>query len=182
MKRALFGLWHRSLRFTGRSGMVGATLVVAAALIATSLPHFRHTGRMLRLEVATRSSRIPVPISASELHPPRVDDKVGNFVATFPPLSQSPSDLEEVFSSAKRRNIRLLRAEYQFKHEPKAPLVTYTVTFPLRSDYGSIRNFTADVLRVLPHASLDELRMNRSASGSNVLDSVIRFTFVYRRT
>lgn len=180
MKRALFGLWHRSLRYAGPSGMIGGALVVAAALIATSLPYLQKTGRMLRLEVATRSSRIRVAVPASELHRPQVDDKVAEFVAAFPPLSQNPRDLEEVFASAKRRDIQLLRAEYRFKHDPQAALVTYTVTFPLSSNYGSIRNFTADVLRALPHASLDELRMHRSASGSNLLESVIRFSFVYR--
>lgn len=181
MKRALLGVWHRSYRYAGPSGMAGGTLVVAAALIATSLPHFQEKGRMLRLEVATKSTSAPAAFPSSELHQPRVNDQVSEFVAAFPPLSQTPSDLEVVFSSAKRRNISLHRAEYQFKHDAKAPLVTYTVTFPLRSDYGSIRNFTADVLRVLPHASLDELRMNRSAAGITVIDSVIRFSFVYRR-
>lgn len=181
MKRALLDVWYRSFRYAGPSGMVGGTLVMAAALIATSLPQFHKKGRMLRLEVANKSTSGAAPISASELRQPRVNDQLSEFVAAFPPLSQIPSDLEVVFSTAKRRNISLHHAEYQFKHDPKAPLVTYTVTFPLRSDYGSIKNFTADVLRALPHASLDELRMNRSASGSTVLESVIRFSFVYRR-
>lgn len=180
MKRALSGLWHRSLRYAGPSGMVGATLVVAAALIATSLPYLQRTGHMLRLEVAARSSHSRAAAIANALPRPQLDDKLGDYVAAFPPVSQNPSDLEAVFASAKRRNIQLPRAEYQFKHAPQAPLVTYSVTLPLSSDYGAIRDFTADVLRTLPHASLDELRMHRSASGSKVLETVIRFSFAYR--
>ena len=181
MKRTLLGVWHRSLRYGGPCGIVGATLLVTASLVAASIPHFLKQGQALRREVASKSSSAPASNSISEVRQLPIDEQVGEFVAAFPLLSQNPSDLEEVFSSAKRRNIKLLRGEYQFKQDAKAPLVTYTATFPLRSDYGSIRDFTADVLRALPHASMDELRMNRSASGSPVLESVIRFSFVYRR-
>jgi hypothetical protein len=36
-------------------------------------------------------------------------------------------------------------------------------------------------LLAVPNASMDELRMARSAAGSNVLESVVRFSFVYQR-
>ena len=181
MKRTLLGLWHRSLRYAGPPGIAGLTLLMAAALMAASLPHFQKQGQALRLQVAAATSNAPASNPASEVRRLPVSQQVGEFVAAFPLLSQNPSDLEEVFSSAKRRNVKLLRGEYQLKQDAKAPLVTYTATFPLRSDYGSIRDFTADVLRALPNASMDELRMNRSTSGSTVLESVIRFSFVYRR-
>jgi len=50
----------------------------------------------------------------------------------------------------------------------------------VRTDYGAIKAFAADVLRALPNASMDELRMSRSDAGSTTIDSVLRFTFVYR--
>lgn len=181
MKRILLGLWHRSLRFAGPSGIAGLTLLVAASLIGASIPHFQTLGQALSIEVAARSASSPVSNPLNEVRRLPVGQQVGEFVAAFPLLSQNSSDLEEVFSIAKRRNVKLLRGDYQLKQDAKAPLVTYTATFPLRSDYGSIRDFTADVLRALPNASMDELRMNRSAAGSTVLESVIRFSFVYRR-
>lgn len=181
MKRVLLGLWHRSLRFAGPSGITGVTLLMAASLIGASIPHFQKQGEALSIEVAARSISTPASGSLNEVRRLSVDQQVGEFVSAFPLLSQNPSDLEEVFSIAKRHNVKLLRGEYQLKQEAKAPLVTYTATFPLRSDYGSIRDFTADVLRALPNASMDELRMSRSAAGGTVLESVIRLSFVYRR-
>lgn len=181
MKHKLLGLWHRSLRYAGPYGIAGVTLLMAAVLIAASIPHVQKQGQEIRIKVAAKSNNLPASTLPTEVRRLPVDKQVSEFIAEFPLLSQNPSDLEVVFSSAKRRNIKLLHGEYQFKQDAKVPLVTYTATFPLSSDYGSIRDFTADVLRALPNASMDELRMNRRTAGSTVIESVIRFSFVYRR-
>ena len=55
-----------------------------------------------------------------------------------------------------------------------------TATFPIRNDYGTLKDFSADVLTALPHVSMDELRMTRDAAGSASLDAVVRFTLFYR--
>ena len=78
--------------------------------------------------------------------------------------------------------MQLNKGEYQLKREPNAPFVTYTATFPMRNDYATFKDFAAEVLRALPHVSMDELRMARNDAGATALDSVVRFTFVYRRT
>jgi len=77
--------------------------------------------------------------------------------------------------------VELARGEYQLKSEAGTPLVTYTATFPVHTEYGALKQFTGDVLTALPHVSMDELRMARPDAGSGVLDSVVRFTFIYRR-
>ncbi|MDO8251734.1 MAG: hypothetical protein Q7T78_18750 [Rhodoferax sp.] len=181
MKRALLGLWYRTLRHAGPYGTVGGGLLLAAVLLASWIPHLQRQGQVLRIAVAAKSTAAPAPGTASVLRRMPVGEQVSEFVAEFPPLSQNPSDLDEVFQSARRRNVQLLQGEYQLKQEANAPLVIYTATFPVRTDYRSIKMFTADVLRALPNAAMDELRMNRSASGSPVLEAVIKFSFVYRR-
>jgi hypothetical protein len=125
--------------------------------------------------VASRSAALPVNRAVP------IAEQLNDFVATQPALTQSAGDLEQVFLSAKRRNVQLLKGEYQFKQEANQPLATYTAIFPVHADYASIRDFSADVLRSLPNASLDELRMARSGASSTVLEAVIRFSFVYRR-
>jgi hypothetical protein len=100
-------------------------------------------------------------------------------VSRFPALTQSANDLEQVFALAKRRNIDLLKGDYQLKSEANTSLVSYTATFPVRNEYGALKAFAADVLQALPHVSMDELRMSRADSGSGALDSVVRFTFIY---
>jgi hypothetical protein len=181
MKRALLGLWHRTLRRAGPYATAGGGLFLAAVLLASWIPHLQRQGQALRTAVVAKSATAPAPGAASVVRRVPVGEQVGEFVAVFPPLSQNPSDLDEVFQSAKRRNVALLQGEYQLKQQANAPLVIYTATFPVRTDYASIKQFAADVLRARPNASMDELRMNRSSSGSAALESVIRFSFVYRR-
>lgn len=181
MKRVLPGMWHRALRYAGPFGIAGVALLMATLLLAAWIPHLQHEGQALRIAVAAKSASASAQGPVSMVRRVPVDEQVSEFVAAFPLLSQSPNDLDEVFQSARRRNVQLLRGEYQLKQEANAPLVIYTASFPVRSDYGSLKDFTADVLRALPNASMDELRMNRSTSGSTVLESVIRFSFVYRR-
>lgn len=181
MKRALMGIWRRMLRYAGPYGIAGVALLMAALLLASWIPHLQRQGQALRIAVAAKSVTTPIPGSVSVARRMPVGEQVVEFVAAFPLLSQNPGDLDEVFQSARRRNVQLLRGEYQLKQEANAPLVIYTATFPVRTNYGSIKDFTADVLRALPNASMDELRMNRSASGSTELESVIRFSFVYRK-
>ena len=156
-------------------------LLVAALMIAAWIPRLERQGEQLRLTLATKiaaASRAGRPPPA----PVPVGEQVREFIAALPPLTQNASDLEAVFQSAKRRNVALLKGEYQLKQDPQAPLVTYIATFPVHSQYSALKDFTADVLRELPNSSMDELRMTRSDAGSLTLDAVVRFTFVYRST
>lgn len=180
MKRALLGVWHRTLRDAGPLGITGVALLLAALLLASAIPSLQRQGQALRLAVAAKSTT-PMPGAVRVARRVPVGEQVVEFVAAFPLLSQSPGDLDEVFQSARRHNVQLPRGEYQLKQDASAPLVIYTATFAVRTSYGAIKDFTADVLAALPHASMDELRMNRGASGSTELESVIRFSFVYRK-
>lgn len=180
MKRALLGLWHRTLRHAGPLGITGVALLMAALLLASAIPALQRQGQALRVAVAAKSAT-PMPAAVRIARRMPVGEQVGQFVAAFPLLSQSPSDLDAVFQSAKRHNVQLPRGEYQLKQDASAPLLIYTATFAVRTNYGAIKDFTADVLEALPNASMDELRMNRSASGSSELESVIRFSFIYRK-
>jgi hypothetical protein len=96
-------------------------------------------------------------------------------------MAENELDLAQIFATARRHRIELVKGEYQLRTDGDSPLVAYSATFPVRAQYGAIKEFAADVMLQLPHASLDELRLSREAAGVEVLDSVIRFTLVYRR-
>jgi hypothetical protein len=181
VKAALARVWRRTLRRLGPLGVAAVALLAAAALVAAWIPRLDRQGEQLREALAARLAN-----SSTQRKPPPapvpVGEQVREFVAAFPPLTQNAGDLDEVFQSAKRHNVPLLKGEYQFKQDPQAPLATYTATFPVHSQYGALKEFTADVLRALPNASMDELRMTRSDAGSTTLEAVVRFTFVYRST
>ena len=178
MKHRLQRLWRQALRRLGRSGLVALALLAGAALVAAWMPRLEQRGDQLRAALAAAASAsAPAPMAVRRVP---VGEQLGEFIAAFPPLARNAADLDEVFESASRHHLQLLKGEYQFKQEPNAPLVTYSATFPVRNDYAATKAFAADVLRALPNASLDELRMSRSDAGSTTIDSVVRFTFVYR--
>jgi hypothetical protein len=179
MNRRVQRLWWRGVRLVGAPGMVALGLLVPLVAIGLSIPGLRHHSDELRATLVARADEI-----SRQAKPVRrrlsTGEQIGEFVAAFPPLSQSASDLERVFAAAKAHRVNLLKGDYQLKAEPNTPLVSFTATFPVRNDYSAIKAFTADVLSSLPHVSMDELRMTRSDAGAGMLDSVVRFTFVYR--
>lgn len=180
MKHAALLLWLRLRRRIGVAGIAALLLIVPLAVAAAWTMRLDREADGLRAALASRASAPPVAKPARRELPP--GQQVAAFLAGFPPLAQNAADLDEVFSTAKRHNLNLNRGEYQLKAENGTPLVVYTATFPVRHDYASLKDFTSDVLKTLPHASLDELRMSRPDASSSVLDATVRFTFVYRGT
>ena len=172
-------LWVRGTRRAGGVGLLAFGLLAAAAAIAAWVPQLTRHDAQLRSAIAQQLATPARPAPAAVRHVP-VGEQIGDFVAAFPPPTRATSDLDVVFESARQHNVTLLKGDYQFKQEPNAPLVTYTATFPLRSEYGAVKAFATDVLRGVPNASMDELRLSRADASSTVLDAVVRFTFVYR--
>jgi len=178
MRTALW-IWTRARRTLGAPGLAALALLVPAALLLSWLPQ-------LRLESSqAESSLVAETLSARRKGPPSARplssaDQTRQYIAEFPPMTQSASDLESVFKAAQQHHITLAKGEYQVKSDPNGAFVRYTATFPLHDDFGSVKDFSADVLTALPHAAMDELRMARDSAGGTALDAVVRFTFFYR--
>jgi hypothetical protein len=100
--------------------------------------------------------------------------------ASLPTLERNAADLEQLFALARAHHVALTRGDYQFGNEPNATLLTYSVTLPVHQSYATIKQFSADVLRALPHAALEELRLERAEAGAADLDGRLRFTLTYR--
>ncbi len=171
-------LWHGVRRRIGTTGFVAIVLAVVTVGLLLLLPPLLRDGQaqraQLMAEAAAAAARPPMraPVAPSE--------QLRRFVAGFPPFSQNARDLDKVFECAQRHNLQLPKGEYKLKRERGAPFVTYTATFPVHNDYNVFKDFTAEVLRSLPHVSMDELRLSRHDAGTTSLDAVVRFTFVYR--
>jgi hypothetical protein len=181
MNLALLGFWRRAQRLLGTHGMTALALAFCALLILSWLTRLKDEGEALSTAINARANAKPPTIARAVVSRIPVGQQIGEFVSAFPPLSQNSENLNQVFMSAKRFNIQLPKGDYQIKKDATAPLVIVTATYPLSADYAAIRDFTADVLLTVPNASMDELRMARSTAGSNVLESVVRFSFVYQR-
>lgn len=182
MSRTPLSVWRRILRRIGYTGVAATALLAAGVALLATLPQLQAQTRALKADRAEQSERVarrrePMPQRQLPL-----GEQIDGFVAAFPLLSQHADDLQRVFTAAVGQKLRLPRGEYQFRNDAQAPLVTVTASFTVTSDYETIKAFTADVLKDIPHASLDELRMSRDAAGSKTLESWIRFSFVYRKS
>lgn len=181
--RTLFAQWRwRIQRRLGRTRLLALLMLGASVALATAIPSLQSDNDTLRARVL-RAARTGAAATAKDLEPPRipVSTQVDEFVSAFPLMGQSADDLETVFRSAERHGVRLTRGEYQLRQDPYAPLVALQATFPIKSDYRHIKDFTADVLKALPHVAMEDLHMARSEATTPTLDAVVRFSLVYRR-
>ena len=179
MNRLLRQAWRRSLWHLSGPGLLALGLLGITLAIALWLPPLQQRSEELRAALAARVELATAPVVPA---PPRKTrlELAAEFIDGLPMLAQSASDLDKVFALAARRKLALPKGDYQLKQEPNAALASYIVTFPVRSEYGALKDFVADVLEALPHAAMDDLRMSRPDAASVVLDSMVRFTFAYR--
>jgi hypothetical protein len=181
MNRSLLGLWRRLQRRLGHYGIAAVGLALSALAMGGWALQLNADEAVLRQRALAQRSTAPDAKAQTPFMRPSMGQQMDLLVASFPPLSQSPADLKAVFKSASRSNIRLLKGDYQFKNDSHGALVVLSATFPLSATYGTTKEFAADVLRAVPNASMDELRMERSAANVSELESSIRFSFAYRR-
>lgn len=172
--------WERLLRRVGATGLIGVALLAVAVPLALWTPSLLHQTDALQQAAQARQAarRDNTPREAPT--PPSPQAQLQEFSATFPTREHSADDLRQVFAAARRHNVALLKGEYRFVTDPNSPFVTYALTFPVHESYAAIKTFTADVLRALPHAQMDELRLERAEAGAALIDARIRFSLIYR--
>ena len=182
MRTALSAWRWRIQRRLGLTTVLVLLMLFAAGLLAAWLPKLSADNETLRAQLnkvpSLDHTRAPNPQSVQRVS---VSTQVGEFVATFPTMAQGADDLEAIFQCAERHGLHLNKGEYQLKQEAGAPLTALRATFPIKADYRHLKEFTSDVLKTLPHAAMDELRMARSDASNPVLDASVRFSLVYRR-
>jgi hypothetical protein len=178
MTMFLLRWWRRTLRITGYGGPAALLLLVLVVALAATMPRINRALHRADADVGARAAMLQS--GGPSLRPPTRDEQLREYVSAFPQPQQMPDDLAEIYASAERHHVALVRGDYQLKSERESPFISYVATFPVHSEYGSVKTFAADVLENLPHASLDELKLSRDGAGTGSLDAVIRFTLTYR--
>lgn len=182
MRRSLRIVWQRALRRLGWFGLCGVGLLLLSAAGAALLPVLSRDTQDLARRVAQARTRVEVQTRSTEAAATPASERmtIAELTASLPSLAQNASDLEKLFELAFAHKVVLNKADYQWLNEPRAPLATYSVTLPVRQSYAVIKQFSAEVLRALPHVALDELRLERNEAGIAELEARLRFTFIYR--
>jgi hypothetical protein len=172
--------WHRWRRRIGDSGMAGVTLGCAALVLMGAMPSWQRNAEASRSALDQRRQALTSAEPAASA-PAATTDASQRWAEALPPFSQNASDLEQLFDAGQAMQVTLARGDYSLKSEAGSPYLEFTATFPAQEGYGALRNFATEVLRKLPHAALDELRLTRPNSTATILDASVRITLFYRR-
>lgn len=181
--------WHLLNRFwrqvqlrLGAAGIAGIALLVAAGvgMVFATIAHresewLSAAAEQARARLAQLGTRHPVEEDRTPA------EQLARFQQWFPPAAQSTADLRVIFAAAVAAHVDLTRGEYQVRPiEGSQGLERFDVILPVKERYAPVKAFVADVLNKLPHASLDELRVERPQAGADQLESRVHFTLFYR--
>jgi len=153
--------------------LVCALLVVGAGVQAALVPARSQLERDLAAARQAARTPLPAPLAAA---PAASDENLRRFDAILGEPRQVERQLKEVFALAERHGLSLRQGEYRSSVEPRSGLQTYQVDLPLKGSYGAIWAFALDVLRALPHASLDDVAFRRDSIGQDGVEARLRLT------
>jgi hypothetical protein len=170
--RALPQVRYQLMR-VGPAGLTGIAALGAAAVAAIVLLLPAHQSVLaLRAELTKAGHAQPAAVQ-SERSPQQ-------FAAALPTRAQIPALLGEVLEQATDSGIVLEQGRYTFSPATSSRLARYTFEFPVKSDYGNIRNFINKSLAAIPALGLDKLHVERKNVGDTLVSADVGFVIYLR--
>lgn len=180
MKLGITDLRYGINRYFGKAGVIGAALLVLAAICAWLLVP-QTQARLVKLENELQQAKSDSSRSSQrQLSAPNTVLQLRNFFDWLPPVSTNAADIKTLFSIAKEAQLDLTKADYQIVSDPSARLIRYQIILPVKERYPTIRKFSSMALAKLPHLALDEFVVTRPQVASNVIEAQLQLTMFYR--
>lgn len=173
--------WTRQLleRF-GTIGLIGIGLLIVAVALAVYAPQLSQEAQVLRGEAERTRGRLD-DVRRDLAQRPGSAQRAAQLRDSFPTVDHATADLRLIFDTAQKNRIGLAKGDYALAQAADASqLRRFEVTLPIKERYITLKSFVADVLNAVPHASLAELRIERSAASVDQLDARVHFTLFYR--
>lgn len=172
--------WRQLLDRFGAFGLAGIGLLVLACGLALYAPRLSSEAEDLRAEAERMRGRLD-DVRRDLSQRPGSPQRAAELRESFPTVDHATADLRSIFDTARTNRIDLVRGDYALSSaEDSSRLRRFEVTLPLRERYVTIKSFVAGVLNAVPHASLAELRLERSATNVDQIDARVHFTLFYR--
>jgi hypothetical protein len=170
--RALPQVRYQLMR-VGPAGLTGIGALVAAAVAAIVLLLPAHQSVLvLRAELTKAGHAQPAAV--------QLERSPQQFAAALPTRAQIPALLGEVLVQATDSGIVLEQGRYTFSPATSSRLARYTFEFPIKSDYGNIRNFINKSLAAVPALGLDKLHVERKNVGDTLVSADVGFVIYLR--
>jgi hypothetical protein len=157
------------LRSVGWPVLCGALLVLVGALLLGISQQLRVQKNKLQGELRQAQAAGPKPSVSHTRGVPVI----------FPPSADYTADLAQIFDIAKSQGIVLASGDYRDADPTALGLDTRLVDLRLNENYGKLKEFLASVLNAMPHAAVQELRIERK-DGATVKHQVfLKLALVY---
>ena len=170
--RALPQVRYQLMR-VGPAGLTGLGVLVAASIAAIVLLLPAHQS-VLALRTELTKAGHTVQAAAQPQQSPQ------QFAAALPTRAQIPALLGVVLVQATESGISLDQGKYVFTPATPNRLARYTFEFPVKADYGNIRNFINKSLTAIPALGLDKLHVERKNVGDTIVNANVGFVIYLR--
>jgi len=157
------------LRALGWPVLCGAGLVLVGALLLGLSQQLRLQKNALQLELRQAQKPVSKPAASATRGVPVI----------FPPASDYTADLAQIFDIAKGQGIVLASGDYRDADPTALGLDTRLVDLRINENYGALKEFLASVLNAMPHAAVQELRIERKDGTTTKHQVFLKLALVY---
>jgi hypothetical protein len=158
-----------SLRAVGWPVLCGLGLVLVGALLLGLSQQLHAQKNKLQLEF--RQAQKPAPQPAA--------NRARGVPVIFPPSADYTADLAQIFDIAKSQGSVLASGDYRDADPTALGLDTRLVDLRINENYGKLKEFLASVLNAMPHAAVQELRIERKDGAAVKHQVFLKLALVY---
>jgi len=158
-----------SLRSVGWPVLCGLALMLVGALLLGVSHQLRGQKNKLQVELQQAQNAGPKPAVNHTRGVPVI----------FPPSTDYTADLAQIFDIAKNQGIVLASGDYRDADPTAVGLDTRLVDLRINENYGQLKEFLASVLNAMPHAAVQELRIERKDGTAAKHQIFLKLALVY---
>ena len=155
---------------TGRPGLVGIALLLAAALFLVST-HLKVAAEVeaLRRDLAAAQGQERTTAADKGADPAAA-------MSALPARTDMPAILRQLFNKATHAGLAVDTGRYEINATGSGGVVRYQIAFPVTGPYPQIRSFIGATLATMPAVALSDLALDRKAIADGSVDAQIRMT------
>ena len=157
------------LRAIGWPVWSGLALLLTGALLLGISHQWRIQKTQLQRELRQSQAAAPKPA----VNQPR------GVPVIFPPSTDYTADLAQIFDIAKGQGIVLASGDYRDADPTALGMDTRLVDLRINENYGKLKEFLASVLNAMPHAAVQELRIERKDGTASKHQVFLKLALVY---
>jgi len=155
---------------TGRAGLVGIALLLAAALFLVST-HLKIAAEVEGLRADLAAAQGPARTATAD----KVDP-AATAMRALPARTDIPAILRQLFNEAAHSHLAIDTGKYEIKETKTSGVVRYQIAFPVTGPYPHIRSFIDATLSRMPAVALNDLVFERKSIADGDVEAQLRMT------